>query len=115
MGKINRRELAKRIVLSAFAMPSAIDGLAETTPPATTPCPAHLSQTLRPHWKLVLPGIWKGTFGPPKKFSPVALSLFAPSGDALDELPGVAAGPVSETAEVTRRGCTVRMPLDSGE
>ena len=63
----------------------------------------------------ILPGVWKFSFGTPEKITPVSTRHYPPSTAGFDQLPSVAACPVSVTGTESRRGYLVAVPLAPNE
>ncbi|HEY3840565.1 MAG TPA: TIM-barrel domain-containing protein [Bryobacteraceae bacterium] len=61
------------------------------------------------------PGIWKFSFGTPEKITPVTTRHYPAAAEALTHLPAVAACPVTVTAQGSRRGYLVSIPLAANE
>jgi alpha-D-xyloside xylohydrolase len=63
----------------------------------------------------ILQGVWKFSFGTPEKITPVSTRHYPPATSGFDQLPSVAACPVSVTGTGSRRGYLVGIPLAPNE
>lgn len=105
--KITRRSLAKTIAATGAA--AGLSGW-------LSPCSASAEPMDTTGWKQVHPGIWRATVGTPERFTPVSSRLVPPRTQAFASLPRVTDVPdLPVQAKLTERGCTIRLPLRSGE
>jgi alpha-D-xyloside xylohydrolase len=105
--KISRRTLVKAIAASGAAV--GISPLTKSDSARAGELPAHF-------WKLIEPGVWRATIGTPERYTPVSSRLIPPKTGALAKLSRVNEAPSLEiNGKRTARGCTVRLPLRSGE
>jgi len=112
MTVFNRRKLAKGIA-SSFAVTVLPPARANASIVSSSAQPSELSEL---SWTELLPGIWKATIGTPETHTPVNLRMTAPAIDGLRSLPAVAAPAIAHiTGEVTKRGCTIMLPLKPKE
>jgi alpha-D-xyloside xylohydrolase len=63
----------------------------------------------------ILPGVWKFSFGTPEKITPVSTRHYPPLTAGFDQLPAVAACPVSVSGSGSRRGYLIEIPLAPNE
>ena len=105
--QISRRTLAKALAASGSALTMSRLGIAQTS----------AAEVFSVHgWENVHSGVWRGTFGSPEKFTPVSSRLVPPQTAAFAKLPVVDAPPLPALkASRTVRGCTVQIPLKTGE
>ncbi len=82
---------------------------------ASLPRSSDAARPLDGHRERVLPGIWKMSFGTAERATPVSMRQFLPAKESLAKLTVVEDAPVSIKAELSHRGCVLRIPLAEGE
>ena len=80
---LSRRDFSKLALASAVVPPALSaniqpEGTAGGTVDVTTARPDKANYETA-HWRPVLPGIWKASFGTPEKFTPVSLRFREPA------------------------------------
>ncbi|CAN5530913.1 glycoside hydrolase family 31 protein [soil metagenome] len=101
---INRRQLAQGLGASL-----ALARVAEAVP-------AKAETAANPKWVSIAPGIWKAVVGTPETYTPVAARAVPMDAGGLKASPAVATAPIEAVRGQTgARGCTVWLPLVSGE
>jgi alpha-D-xyloside xylohydrolase len=109
-GKLDRRQLTKRLVLGAVAG-SFPRGLAQSMEALSIKTSTGFSS-----WSTVAPGISKATLGVPEQHTPVGMRQYPLASAALDRLPPAGPQPVEEIrGEISQRGAIVHIPLEPGE
>lgn len=107
MTLINRRQLAQGLGASLALVGSRG---AEAAPAGNS------EGSDEPRWVSIAPGVWKAVLGAPEAYTPVVAQAVAMDAQGLTKLPAVSAAPLAELrGSIGDRGCTVWLPLVSGE
>ena len=104
---INRRQMGKGLVAGVAA--SLVGG-------AGAAIPAEAASLEQAKWTLVLPGVWKASFGTPEALTPVSTRYVSARQDALGAMPTVVQPPIATPAmSMSNRGVLVQLPLAAEE
>ncbi len=96
MRRINRRQFGAGIIAGSAAPPAG-------------------AQTAAPPIEEMHPGVWRYRFGRPESLTPVTTRKYPPSA-AISKLPESSRVPITNvSAEITRRGTIVTLPLEANE
>jgi alpha-D-xyloside xylohydrolase len=63
----------------------------------------------------IMPGVWKFSFGTPEKITPVSTRHYPPATEGFAHLPQISKCPIAVSAQISRRGCLVSLPLGINE